>query len=287
MSETVWRITLHSAERSVDALSGALYRAGYEGIEIVGEEGSGTVMVRAYAVTRYGIREVTRVASEVPGCSVGTIEEVQVEDWTEGWRKHFKPVPVGARLVVVAPWQAAERHPGRTQVVIEPGRAFGTGTHASTRLVLAAMEALVAELPAEGVVVDLGCGSGVLAIAAAKLGLTPVLALDIDADAVDAARENARRNRVHPFITFIEADHDAVPEQTRLLLANLSAPIHRTIAGRLAPRLAPGGRALLSGLLRDEADGVRRAWPADWKSAQTNEDEWALLSLTAPPTHRS
>ncbi|MDI7266911.1 MAG: 50S ribosomal protein L11 methyltransferase [Myxococcota bacterium] len=283
MSEIVWRLTIRSDERSGDLLSGALYRVGYEGLEIVEDDGrGGPLSIRAYAVTRHGLEELARVVAEVPGCSVATIEEIQVEDWAEEWKKHFKPLPVGDRLLVVAPWQAASKHGDRVPIAIEPGRAFGTGTHASTRLALAAIEEALPDLPGSGPVVDLGCGSGILAIAAAKLGLAPVVAIDIDTDAVEVARENARRNGVQAFVTFIEGDHRSVPEGTRLLAANLSAPVHRAIAAVVAPRIAPGGRALLSGILRDEVDGVARAWPQGWRYTRRDEEEWALLSLAAP-----
>ena len=285
MSEQVWRLSVRSVGTSLDVLSGALYLAGYEGIEIVEAPEGGKkdgITVRAYAVARHGLEELARVAAQVPGCEIGELEEIEIEDWAEGWKKYFKPIEIGAGLVVLPPWAAATRFPGRIPIVITPGHAFGTGTHASTRLVLEALEEVQPRVPPRGHVVDLGTGSGILAIAAMKLGLTPVVAIDIDPGAVEEARQNARTNNAHLSLRFVEGDKHDVPEGTRLLLANLSAPVHRTIASVVAPRLAPGGFALLAGLLDDEVDGVRKAWPEGWASRTKHIDEWALVEVSRP-----
>jgi ribosomal protein L11 methyltransferase len=283
MSQQVWRLSVRSTGASLDTLSGALYLAGYEGIEIVDRPGEeGHLTVRAYAVARHGLEELARVVTQVPGCDIGEIEEIPVEDWAEGWKKHFKPVEVGRGLVVLPPWSHGKHFPGRTPIVIKPGHAFGTGTHASTRLVLEALEEVLPQVLASGVVVDLGTGSGILAIAAAKLGLAPVVAIDVDPEALGEARENARDNGVFSLLKFEEGDQHDVPDHARLVLANISAPVHRAIAALLAQRLAPGGRALLSGLLADEVDGVKRAWPESWDKRTRSLEEWALVEVTAP-----
>jgi len=285
MNEQIWRLSVRSAGTSLDVLSGALYLAGYEGIEIVDSpEGAeqGRITVRAYAVARHGLEELARVAAQVPGCEVGSLEEIEVEDWAETWKKFFQPIEVGASLVVLPPWASATRFPGRLPIVISPGHAFGTGTHASTRLVLEALEDVIPRLPPRGNIVDHGTGSGILAIAAMKLGLAPVVAIDIDPGAIEEARQNARANNAHLSLRFVEGDKHDVPEATRLVMANLSAPVHRTIAPVLASRLAPGGIALLAGLLVDETDGVRKAWPEGWKSGTRRIDEWALVEIVRP-----
>ena len=283
MSQQVWRLSVRSTGASLDTLSGALYLAGYEGIEIVDRPGAeGQITVRAYAVARHGLEELARVVSQVPGCDVGEIEEIPVEDWAEGWKKYFKPVEIGRGLVVLPPWSHAKLFPGRTPIVIKPGHAFGTGTHASTRLVLEALEEIGGHVPASGIVVDLGTGSGILAIAAAKLGLVPIVAIDADPEALEEARENARNNGAFSLIKIEEGDQHDVPDRVRLVLANLSAPVHRAIAPLLAQRLAPGGHALLSGLLADEVDGVQRAWPQKWAKRTRALEEWALVDVAAP-----
>jgi ribosomal protein L11 methyltransferase len=285
MNEQIWRLSVRSVGTSLDVLSGALYLAGYEGIEIVeSPEGGkkGRITVRAYAVARHGLEELARVAAQVPGCEIGELEEIEIEDWAESWKKYFKPIEVGAGLVVLPPWASAARFPERVPIVISPGHAFGTGTHASTRLVLEALEEVRPKLLPRGHVVDLGAGSGILAIAATKLGLAPVVAIDIDPGALEEARQNARTNNAHLALRFVEGDQHDVPEGTRLLLANLSAPVHRSIASAVATRLAPGGFALLAGLLADEADGVCKAWPEGWPTRTRRIDEWALVEISRP-----
>jgi len=283
MTEQIWRLSVRTSGLSLDALSGAMYLAGFEGIEILDPGAEGLpVTVRAYAVARHGLEELARVAAAVPGCEVGLIEEIEIEDWAEGWKKHFQPQEIGKSLVVLPPWVSPKHHPDRLPVVIKPGHAFGTGTHATTRLVLEALERARPFLPTRGPVVDLGTGSGILAIAAAKLGLAPVTAIDIDPEALVEAQENARTNAVHLLVRTVEGDVQDVPDGARLVLANLSAPVHRTIARTLAPRLQPGGRALLSGLLADETDGIVEAWPAGWEHRVAVLEEWALVEFVAP-----
>ncbi|NMC69757.1 MAG: 50S ribosomal protein L11 methyltransferase [Myxococcales bacterium] len=284
MNEQVWRLAVRAAGTSLDVLSGAMYLAGYEGIEILpsDRDDDDRVTVRAYALTRHGLEELARVAAAVPGCEVGRIEEIEVEDWAEGWKKYFQPQRIGATLVVLPPWVSPKHYPDRTPIVIKPGHAFGTGTHASTRLVLEALERVRPRVGTRGPVVDLGTGSGILAIAAAKLGLAPVTAIDVDPEALYEAQENARANAVHLLVRTVEGDAQDVPAGARLVLANLSAPVHRAIAGTLAPRLQPGGRALLSGLLEDEVEGIVAAWPDGWERRVAVLEEWALVEFVAP-----
>jgi len=284
MNEPIWRLSVRAAGTSLDVLSGAMYLAGYDGLEFLPAEplDDDRVTVRAYAFARRGLEELARVVAAVPGCEVGPIEEIEAEDWAEGWKKFFQPQPVGRTLIVLPPWVSPKHYPHRTPIVIRPGHAFGTGTHATTRLVLQALEQARPRLGPHGPVVDLGTGSGILAIAAAKLGLAPVTAIDVDPEALHEARENARANAVHLLVRTVEGDAQDVPDGARLVLANLSGPTHRAIAGTLAPRLRPGGRALLSGLLEDEVDGIVAAWPAGWEHRVAVLEEWALVELVAP-----
>jgi ribosomal protein L11 methyltransferase len=283
MNELIWRLSVRTSGASLDTLSGAMYLAGYEGIEILDAGAEGLpITVRAYAVARHGLEELARVAAAVPGCELGLIEEIEVEDWAEGWKRYFQPQEIGKHLVVLPPWVSPKHHPDRLAVVIKPGHAFGTGTHATTRLVLEALETAQPFLPTRGPVVDLGTGSGILAIASAKLGLAPVTAIDIDPEALPEAQENARANAVHLLVRLVEGDVQDVPDGARLVLANLSAPVHRAIAVTLAPRLQPGGRALLSGLLADEVEGVVAAWPAGWQHRVAALEDWALVEFVAP-----
>src|SRR5262249_57115779 len=126
-------------------------------------------------------------------------------DWGEAWREHFRPLPLGTRFLVVPPWESAACEPGRLTLVIEPARAFGTGHHGSTAGCLVQLEKIVG--PSAPVsAIDLGTGSGILAIAAARLRVARVLAVDEDPDAVGAACANAALNGVTPPVTCRVAD---------------------------------------------------------------------------------
>jgi ribosomal protein L11 methyltransferase len=177
------------------------------------------------------------------------------EDWAEAWRAHFAPFPVGRRLVVAPPWDS-QPAAGREVLTIEPGRAFGTGQHGSTAGCLMLLEAFVERArPARAI--DLGTGSGILAIAAARLGVADVHAVDSDPDAVASAAANVERNGLAGRVRCTVADVATLEEApVPLVLANLLAAAHRTLAPRYARLLTPGGVVLLGGLLDGEADEI-------------------------------
>jgi ribosomal protein L11 methyltransferase len=155
------------------------------------------------------------------------------DDWADRWRQFHKPVRVGG-LWIGPPWEEPEA--GALAVVIDPGRAFGTGGHATTRLCLELLER-----EDRGSVLDVGCGSGVLSIAAAKLGFAPVLALDLDPQAVDATQRNAADNGVELDVRRADLRDDHLP-YTDLVLANITAESVEELAPRLrAPRLITSG----------------------------------------------
>jgi ribosomal protein L11 methyltransferase len=169
-------------------------------------------------------------------------EEPVAAGWEEGWRAFHTGRTVAGRLWVGPPWETPP--PGLPAVVIDPGRAFGTGAHATTLLCL---ELLLGQRP--GPLLDLGCGSGVLALAAARLGHAPVLACDDDADAVEVARENAARNNCDIQVWQCDALYDELPKAVDLWLANLQlAPLEE-----LAWRPDLPARLIVSGLLEGEA----------------------------------
>lgn len=178
-------------------------------------------------------------------------------DWAEAWPEYFVPVAVGRRLLVVPPW--IERFPvDRLALVIDPG-GFGTGHHATTSGCLEALETLV-ECDPPPSAIDLGTGSGILAIAAARLGVTHVSAVDTDTAAVAAARANVERNGVAAQVTCEVADAAVVSHPPALLvLANLLAPVHHTLAVRYADLTRAGGSLVLGGIEAHEADAVRAA----------------------------
>ena len=194
------------------------------------------------------------------------------DDWSERWREFHQPLVLDDRLCVRPPWAPAGR--AAVDVVIDPGQAFGTGAHATTRLCL---ELMLDRPRTSGSFVDLGCGSGVLAIVAAKLGFGPVTALDYDPAAVDATIANAELNGVGLRTERFDMRTDQVPDCDFLAANVLAGPLRAWAASQrqLPPEL------ILSGVLRDEADGVSRAFVARGMHERERriQAEWTALYL--------
>ncbi len=199
------------------------------------------------------------------------------EDWANRWREFHRPLHLDGRLTVRPPWEPPGDAP--LEVVIDPGQAFGTGAHATTRLCLE----LLLDLAPSGGLLDLGCGSGVLAIAAAKLGWAPVRALDNDPAAVAATEANARVNGVELSVGRHDLRTDP-PVFAPTVTANLLGPLLRTWAAQLAAVDAPPRRIIASGLLTAEATAVAAAFtPLGFAvGAQRSRGEWAALLLERP-----
>jgi ribosomal protein L11 methyltransferase len=204
------------------------------------------------------------------------------DDWAERWREFHRPLVLGDRLSVRPPWEP--RQDTAVDLVIDPGRAFGTGAHATTRMCLELLLELDAPSAAEAPgAIDLGCGSGVLAVAAAKLGWGTVLALDYDQLAVDATLENAAVNGVADLIEARRFNllREPVPPAP-LVLANLLRPLLLSWSAAIAGTAY--GRIVASGLLIDEADSVSHSFQEHGYRERTRltGGEWAALLLEAP-----
>jgi ribosomal protein L11 methyltransferase len=208
--------------------------------------------------------------ADVGGRRVRVRGEQVADDWAERWKRFHVPVMVGGRLYVRPPWEQPAVRPGVAEIVVDPGQAFGTGSHPTTRLCLE----LMLSLDGRGSFADLGCGSGLLAIAAAKLGFSPVLAVDSDAAAVDATRANARDNGVRLDARRWDLRHDD-PPAAETVAANLMRPLLLQIA----PRLVPPGALILSGLLDDEADEVAAAYAPLSERRRLTDKGWTALLL--------
>jgi len=216
------------------------------------------------------------------GALVDVATSEVADDWPERWRAFHRPVTVGGRVHVRAPWHSAVADDGVAEVVIDPAQAFGTGAHATTRMCLE----LLLELEPGGALVDLGCGSGVLAIAAAKLGFGPVLGVDNDPLALEATRDNARANGVAVTTRRYDLQRDGPAPVAPTVLANLLGPLLRRLADVGFDGDGDGDagspRALVvSGLLRTEADDVAAALARRGltERARRTEAEWAALLL--------
>ena len=200
------------------------------------------------------------------------VERVADQDWVRATQSQFQPVRVSPRLWVVPTWHTPP-DPAAINLIIDPGLAFGTGTHPTTRLCLNWLDA---NLRGGETVLDYGCGSGILAIAAIKLGAARAAGVDIDAAALLAARHNAMQNRVE--VQFEGADQ-AASAVYDIVLANILANPLKLLAPLLARATRAGGWVVLSGILEHQADAVRDAYREWFDMNMTQHDEgWMLLS---------
>ncbi|HWP56638.1 MAG TPA: 50S ribosomal protein L11 methyltransferase [Candidatus Acidoferrales bacterium] len=201
-------------------------------------------------------------------------------NWNNSWRRFFAPIEVGRSLWIAPPWVRRSPPPGRQAITVEPGMAFGTGTHFTTRTCLEFIERVAASLaPRRWIALDLGTGSGILAIALAKLKAQKVLALDLDPLAVKTARDNVRRNRVSDFVTVRRAGLESVSGSFDVVAANLTAETLIALAQRLARAVAPGGSLIVSGILRPKTKSVLGKFPDMRLAHQKADREWSTLLL--------
>jgi ribosomal protein L11 methyltransferase len=216
-----------------------------------------------------------RGEAELGGMRVQVSGEEVADDWAERWRRFHRPVMVGGKLRVRPPWESAATTPGLLELVVDPGQAFGTGAHPTTRLCLE----LLLGLEPRGSFVDLGCGSGVLALAAARLGFSPVTAVDSEEAAVEATLENARVNGiVLGEVRRANLRKEPSPEAD-VVAANLVRPLLLQVA-ELMKR--PPGALIASGLLAGEEDEVAVAFAPMREQRRLREAGWSALLLRAP-----
>lgn len=200
------------------------------------------------------------------------------DDWSTRWRSFHQPVTVADTLYVRPPWHEPSADRSLLDVVIEPGQAFGTGSHATTRLCLELLVEMAARGASSGPLLDLGCGSGVLAIAAAKLGFAPVLAVDHERESVDAAAANAAANGVTLEVRHLDLLHDELPAAPTIT-ANLLLPLLLSLSARIAQ--APD-TLIASGLLTDQVDEVATSFAARHglrERMRRADGDWSALLL--------
>ena len=200
------------------------------------------------------------------------IERVEDADWVRLTQSQFNPIPITPRLWIVPSWHTAP-DPEAINIALDPGVAFGTGAHPTTRLCL---RWLTETVTPDADVLDYGCGSGILAIAAMKLGAQRACGIDIDPQAVQAAQQNAQQNSVE--ITWATAEQD-VAGPAQIVVANILANPLTVLAPLLARLTRSGGQIALSGILVEQADAVLEAYAADFTMTRAATDEgWVLLT---------
>ena len=280
-------LTVQVPAEAAEDVAALLLEAGAAGAEV--RDGSLAPMPgttpppagRAEVVAFFASRGEARAAAEAQGLA-GPVVEVAERDWSETWKEGLAPFAVG-RIFVRPSWIEAVVPPGAVEVVLDPGMAFGTGTHPTTALCLGALDGLLRADPGAHVL-DVGTGSGLLAIAAAKLGAGRVAATEDDPVALRVAEENALRNGA-AIETYL-APPEAVPGEFRIVLANILANTLVALAPGIASRLAPGGTVILAGLVAGQEETVGQAYRALGLAPRPDLDravgEWRLAALRRP-----
>lgn len=245
-----------------DEISAALFELGATGVE-VRDEGTllkGSTAGRVLLVASFADHEAAEGACadlrEAASHLAPRVEEVVGDAWRDAWKEHFRPFSLTDRIVVRPPWVPLADvvvPEGATVLELEPGRAFGTGLHATTSLVAAVLDAHADALRGS-VVLDAGTGSGILAFVALRMGAERIVAFDVDPDVVEIVEENAARNGMSDRVVASAGTVDDVEGTFPWVLANIEARVLDPIAEELAARVAPGGHLVLSGILGPEED---------------------------------
>jgi ribosomal protein L11 methyltransferase len=251
----------------------ALFDAGAQGVH---EDGVAFV---THFPPGTDVDAVRQAVVDVDPAAMTTVQPTPQTDWSEAWKSQLGAHALG-RLTVTPPWLADAYDPATT-IVVDPGMAFGTGEHPTTRGVIRLLQDVVHP---GAVVADLGAGSAVLAIAAAKLGARRVVAIEIDPDAIGNAEENVERNAVVGTVHVVEGDASLLlplVAPVDVILANIISSVLLELLPIMADALAPGGRAILSGILFEERETILAAARASgWEVlAEDQEDVWWSVSL--------
>ena len=271
-----------------------------QGVKFVNDEDEGTatgpITVRAYLPVDERIEETRQKLEEslfylgmIQPLPAAVFNSIADQNWMEAWKQHYKPILIGKRLVIVPAWLDSP-DPGRVAIKINPGMAFGTGTHPTTQLCLELIEKSMSDLRGPGRlnVIDVGCGSGILSIAALKLGAASVVGVDIDPESVKNSRENAEINGIGDELLLGNGSVKEILEgkfslrTAQLVVANILAPvIIRLFDSGLGELLGSEGVLLLSGILQDQAQEVIEA--AQLKGLKMQEKrqmgDWVALAM--------
>ncbi|MBI4522781.1 MAG: 50S ribosomal protein L11 methyltransferase [Deltaproteobacteria bacterium] len=286
MSASWLQLSLRAPTAALDAISNFLIERGSPGVVLKKNE------VRAFFVRplngtalRRDIQRFLKGIDKIyPGMEDQPVRWSVLKDknWNTAWRRFFTPQKIGNSLWITPPWLARPVNTRRKIIAIEPGMAFGTGTHPTTRGCLEFLEEVLALAPERQLtILDVGTGSGILAIASAVMGCSSVLGLDNDPVALRAARLNVRLNRVERKVKLSSVRLRRLTQPFDVVAANLTAEAHIELASLLQTRVAAQGYLILSGILDPKVgDVLRRFCPAPFKLiGRKNVKEWTTLLL--------
>lgn len=286
----LWKLSVATSPEAEEAVAELLAREFHQPATAYTNAQTGTTTVTVYFTEkpRFGRRKLVEISGgirQIRACGLeagpGRISMARVrrENWVESWKRHFRPIEFGSVLLIKPSWSRRRPRPGQALVILDPGLSFGTGQHPTTAFCL---QQLVAhrEPDRPKSVLDLGTGSGILAVTAAKLGYAPVHALDSDPQAARTARANARRNRVLHRIHFARRDLATLPprapQKYSLVCANLTADLLAAHRDRIVAQLQTGGLLVVAGTLKQEFPQVHKIYEAGGLRLLTSrtKQEW-------------
>ena len=288
--KALWKISVTTAAEAEEAVAEQLAQLTGQPASSYTDVETGVVTVSAYcpgdfaplpaqrAELRAGLQRVKACGLNIAPAKI-SVKKLRPQDWSESWKRHFPPFEIGDTLLVKPSWSKRRPQRGQAVVVLDPGLSFGTGRHPTTAFCLRQIVAR-RQRGQEQSFLDIGAGSGILALAAAKLGYAPVHAFDSDAEAVRIARANARVNGVLHRSRISRQDVTRPPphagRQYNLVCANLISPLLLAERRRIVARLHPGGVLVIAGILKTEFPQVQRAYEALGLrlAAGKSENEW-------------
>jgi ribosomal protein L11 methyltransferase len=285
VTESWLHLTVQAKPENLDAVANFLIERGAPGVVVKGRG------LEAYFRHGHGDaalkQAVARFAKDVANLSPRTAPAhfswrlIRDENWHDKWRRFIKPRRVGKCFWVTPPWLSAPKFRSRQVITIEPGLAFGTGTHATTRGCMEFIERVAAELKRGGfTALDVGTGSGILAIAMVKLGARRVWAIDHDPVALTVAEENLRSNGVFEQVCLSDAKFGAIGKKFPLVVANLTAETIGELTPALRRKVAQAGFLILAGILLQQANALVRGFQDDFRIlSRKRSGEWVTLLL--------
>lgn len=294
--EIIWKTSITTTGEAEDAVAELLATHVAAGPSAYTDAETGVTTVSVYSITpppnatqtkavlRRALTELKQFGLNVGSARISTVK-LPRENWAESWKRHFPPLEIGAALLVKPSWIKRKLRPGQKLVVLDPGLSFGTGQHPTTGFCLREV-VRGCKSGATRSFLDMGTGSGILAIAAAKLGYAPIEAFDYDPQCVKVSTANARTNRVEKKLRIAQADLTKLPrrsaKQYDLVCANLLANLLIAERDRILARVKPGGTLVVAGILKREFVEVQSVYEtAGWRLvASKAEKEWRSGAFT-------
>ncbi len=241
-------------ENSWDYIDESIFEDRYEGAIVKGYLPEAPNLIDKIELIRQAVELIPQYGLDVGEGEVSTLE-IHEEDWSKSWKRYYKTIKIGEKIVIKPVWEKYAPRPGEAVVEMDPGMAFGTGTHESTILCVRELETYVKP---NSLVFDIGCGSGILSIVAAKLGAQRVIAVDIDKVAIDATINNSRYNMVDNVLEVREGNlMEVIHEKANIIVANIIAEVIIFLSKDIATYLAADGVFIASGIILDRVKQVK------------------------------